>query len=109
MGWWRRSLPGGRGPRWPRGVPGVQPPGAGRERVERVLRVAQVRVVALGPVQMLAGQVEPQRPGEAVDPSGAWPIIAQLSSVSYVQERRLMLADPTMAHVSSMTQTFAWT
>src|SRR5262249_36395972 len=31
------------------------------------------------------------------------------SSVSCVQERRLMLPEPAVVHTSSMTQTFAWT
>ena len=34
---------------------------------------------------------------------------AQLSSESCVHERRLMLSDPTVAHVSSTMQTFACT
>ena len=90
------------------GMPGVEFPGAACEGFERTLRVAQVGIVAGGPVEVLAGQVEPQPLGKA-GPPGAWPITAQLSSVSCVQERRLMLPEPTVTHVSSITQTFAWT
>jgi hypothetical protein len=44
-------------------------------------------------------------PSSAAD----WSTTAQLSSESWVHERRLRLSDPTMAHVSSTTHTLAWT
>ena len=36
-------------------------------------------------------------------------ITAALSSLSCVQDRRLKLSEPTLAHQSSITQTLAWT
>jgi hypothetical protein len=44
-------------------------------------------------------------------PSSAagWSMTAQLSSESWVHERRLKLSDPMMAHVSSTMHTLAWT
>ena len=63
------------------GVPGVQPRGADRESVERVARVAQTGVVALGAIEVLPGQGQPQILGQATF-TPSWPITAQLSSLS---------------------------
>jgi hypothetical protein len=85
------------------------------------MEVDEVGVVAVGPVQVLAPQLEAQLAGEAARavaspagsvgsrPSARASRTAAVSSESWVQERRLKLSLPTVHHTSSTTQTFACT
>ena len=116
-----RSRPGGRGPDRPPVVPGLQARGAHSANASNAAAgSSRSSSSPSAAVQVLAGQRQPQVAGE---PAGAVAErrrrglassrsssrTAQLSSESWVHDRRLTLSEPTEAHTSSTTHTLAWT